>query len=559
MKEGSHKSIASEVGLHQAHRKSVEMVSTAPATLTQEPISVCTGTKSKMIRKKTPVPDLMTPRMRRSVIEKQLFELEAMIANSDSDSESSDDEESIHAVQQKNRQETRLSRMDAEKAVKDIWNNKPSLDLLMRNAGEAPASRVQQEGQPLPKSSSSSTLPDKARVGSCNTSTSVSRDFVKPRLRASRSMHGDIERSSLPSSRRGFDELAISDHSNATMVKKRVSSRENLLIRRSPPGPSRSFRKSAGLSHSEHRTSSALSTSMSRVLRDELTRGSNHSKSKRTSRGSGTSPGRSIMRSPCRSSARSPSRGRSPSRTGLSANNHRKDELSSASDHVPLSRCLRGRVSSSDQLRKCEHSASITSLREKGREYYRSQNVSPSNPSAGKGRPRSFSPSKDFRSRAQNQHGKSDVNEIEEAKLKLKLHQKWDEQSSQILVNKERQANGLPALKPSKELDRMADCRVRCLVEQIEGKKRNNPDGSRQPPEALLKASYPGHILRGANIPSIHEKAMTAQDGAGLRARANILNPDFLEFGVGTLKADDGTLYVCQLFKGSFNLECFDM
>jgi hypothetical protein len=41
------------------------------------------------------------------------------------------------------------------------------------------------------------------------------------------------------------------------------------------------------------------------------------------------------------------------------------------------------------------------------------------------------------------------------------------------------------------------------------------------------------------------------------RTRANILNPNFEEFGTGTAAGKDGQIYICHLFKGSlFDLDC---
>ena len=43
------------------------------------------------------------------------------------------------------------------------------------------------------------------------------------------------------------------------------------------------------------------------------------------------------------------------------------------------------------------------------------------------------------------------------------------------------------------------------------------------------------------------------------RERANMLNPYFQDFGVGTCKGEDGMLYVCQLFSERLELSCTDL
>ena len=71
-----------------------------------------------------------------------------------------------------------------------------------------------------------------------------------------------------------------------------------------------------------------------------------------------------------------------------------------------------------------------------------------------------------------------------------------------------------------------------------------------------LRTTYVGNILRGESIRAVHRATMMAKDG---RERANLLNPYFQDFGVGTAKGDDGMLYVCQLFSERLELNCTDV
>ena len=70
-----------------------------------------------------------------------------------------------------------------------------------------------------------------------------------------------------------------------------------------------------------------------------------------------------------------------------------------------------------------------------------------------------------------------------------------------------------------------------------------------------LPTTYVGNILRGQSIRAVHRATMQNKNG---RERANLLNPYFQEFGVGTCKGADGMLYVCQLFSERLELTCCD-
>ena len=123
---------------------------------------------------------------------------------------------------------------------------------------------------------------------------------------------------------------------------------------------------------------------------------------------------------------------------------------------------------------------------------------------------------------------------------KRKLQKGWDFASSQALINLAREDVGLKLMSKNEEMNDLAQ---ECAHRIANGEHH-----------AMQKAQYQGHILRGIAIPSIHQMAMEQEAG---RARANILNPNFEEFGTGTAVGKDGQIYICHLFKGSFfDLDC---
>jgi uncharacterized protein YkwD len=103
--------------------------------------------------------------------------------------------------------------------------------------------------------------------------------------------------------------------------------------------------------------------------------------------------------------------------------------------------------------------------------------------------------------------------------------------SNHVLVNRERMKRGLRPLTRNIAMDEMARKIARAMAES---NGLNN-----------LCTTYVGNVLRGESIRSIHRSTMQQKQG---RERANLLNPYFQEFGVGTCKGADGMLYMCQLF-----------
>jgi hypothetical protein len=113
--------------------------------------------------------------------------------------------------------------------------------------------------------------------------------------------------------------------------------------------------------------------------------------------------------------------------------------------------------------------------------------------------------------------------------------------SNHVLVNRERMKRGLRPLTRNIAMDTLA---------------RDNADAMAGTAGcSLLKTTYVGNVLRGESIRAVHRATMLNKEG---RERANLLNPYFQDFGVGTAKGEDGMLYVCQLFSERLELSCTD-
>lgn len=113
--------------------------------------------------------------------------------------------------------------------------------------------------------------------------------------------------------------------------------------------------------------------------------------------------------------------------------------------------------------------------------------------------------------------------------------------SNHVLVNRERMKRGLRPLSRNVAMDNLA----RKSAEAMAASKGLNAHPT----------TYVGNVLRGDSIRSIHRATMLQKQG---RERANILNPYFQDFGVGTCKGDDGQLYMCQLFSERLELALTD-
>ncbi|KAL3917166.1 MAG: hypothetical protein SGILL_004844 [Bacillariaceae sp.] len=113
--------------------------------------------------------------------------------------------------------------------------------------------------------------------------------------------------------------------------------------------------------------------------------------------------------------------------------------------------------------------------------------------------------------------------------------------SNHVLVNRERMKRGLRPLTRNIHMDDLARKSAQSMAES----NGLNP----------LRTTYVGNVLRGDSIRAIHRSTMQQKQG---RERANLLNPYFQEFGVGTCKGTDGMLYMCQLFSERLELALTD-
>ncbi|CAJ1945686.1 unnamed protein product [Cylindrotheca closterium] len=114
--------------------------------------------------------------------------------------------------------------------------------------------------------------------------------------------------------------------------------------------------------------------------------------------------------------------------------------------------------------------------------------------------------------------------------------------SNHVLVNRERMKRGLRPLTRNIAMDSLARESAESMAESA---------GS-----SPLRTTYVGNVLRGESIRAVHRAVMLNKQG---RERANMLNPYFQDFGVGTAKGKDGMLYVCQLFSERLELSCTDL
>eukprot|EP00533_Pseudo-nitzschia_delicatissima_P013377 CAMPEP_0197282698 /NCGR_PEP_ID=MMETSP1432-20130617/24530_1 /TAXON_ID=44447 /ORGANISM="Pseudo-nitzschia delicatissima, Strain UNC1205" /LENGTH=527 /DNA_ID=CAMNT_0042749671 /DNA_START=194 /DNA_END=1777 /DNA_ORIENTATION=+ len=113
--------------------------------------------------------------------------------------------------------------------------------------------------------------------------------------------------------------------------------------------------------------------------------------------------------------------------------------------------------------------------------------------------------------------------------------------SNHVLVNRERMKRGLRPLTRNIAMDDLARKSAQAMA---------SSNGLN-----ALPTTYVGNVLRGETIRTIHRSTMLQKQG---RERANILNPYFQDFGVGTCKGSDGNLYMCQLFSERLELALTD-
>jgi uncharacterized protein YkwD len=111
-----------------------------------------------------------------------------------------------------------------------------------------------------------------------------------------------------------------------------------------------------------------------------------------------------------------------------------------------------------------------------------------------------------------------------------------------MLVNKERIIRHLPALRRRVELDQLAKERAEIMAKA--GRVRR---GDRKYMLSRLSpcTSYAENVACGTSIIEIHNKMLTIDSDVN-----NMIDKCHTEFGMGTSKARNQKIYLCQIFKG---------
>lgn len=123
-----------------------------------------------------------------------------------------------------------------------------------------------------------------------------------------------------------------------------------------------------------------------------------------------------------------------------------------------------------------------------------------------------------------------------------------DEQQALSLLNRDRAAHGLPALKANSQLTALARNYAQDMIRRGFFS-HNNPEG--QSPfdrmrQAGISYKYAGENLAVNSSVAGAEAAFMNSPGH----RANILNANYTEVGIGVVRSSSGSLYVVQEFIG---------
>jgi uncharacterized protein YkwD len=126
--------------------------------------------------------------------------------------------------------------------------------------------------------------------------------------------------------------------------------------------------------------------------------------------------------------------------------------------------------------------------------------------------------------------------------------------SNHIMINTERIRRSIPPLRRERELDRVARDHAKFMAESKMVRHVESPaelqakivedkdDADRQ---RLFFPRLGVNISRGRSIEEIHKFMM-----ATLAERNNIIDKRFTTMGMGTHRADNGVIYLCQVFGG---------
>jgi uncharacterized protein YkwD len=121
-----------------------------------------------------------------------------------------------------------------------------------------------------------------------------------------------------------------------------------------------------------------------------------------------------------------------------------------------------------------------------------------------------------------------------------------DERAALDLTNKERKEAGLPALKPHPALTRMARSHSATMARL--DKLGHDVGGATF--EDRIKGSGYKFRAAGENVGQGYDTPKAAVEGwmNSPPHKANILNEEFTEIGIGAARAEDGTRYWTQVF-----------
>lgn len=120
----------------------------------------------------------------------------------------------------------------------------------------------------------------------------------------------------------------------------------------------------------------------------------------------------------------------------------------------------------------------------------------------------------------------------------------WYYSSNHILVNQERTRRTMAPLIRMVELDLLARLHAEQMAEEDE-LRHVEADALRYALQDIPYRRLGENVAKGSNVRSIHTDMMST-----LSNRNNIVDRRFTHFGMGTAVANNGELYLCQIFRG---------
>jgi hypothetical protein len=115
--------------------------------------------------------------------------------------------------------------------------------------------------------------------------------------------------------------------------------------------------------------------------------------------------------------------------------------------------------------------------------------------------------------------------------------------SNHIMINSERTRRLIPPLTRCPEMDELAREQAARMASVNDLSHSHQADLQERLGQHCLRLGE--NMTRGPDIKTIHKAMITS-----LADRNNILDRRFTWMGIGTAKGPDGTLYLCQLFRG---------